>query len=134
MGTIPGLQEAGEGAASRTGLVTASCRGSVFCREEKTCFSCQKGSGVLCVAAAASLQFSLHISQQECPGWRFLGLPGCFLPCTAFAEVLTAACPYWSLPPPGKEVFLGVESPVGEGSAVAQLLDEQMQFRGKKEN
>lgn len=38
------LLEAGEGAASRTSLATASWRGNVLCREEKTCFSCQKGS------------------------------------------------------------------------------------------
>lgn len=66
----PGLQEAGEGAASRTSLATVE--GNVLCREEKTCSmsSCQKGSGVLC-ASAAALQCPLHVPQQECPGWGF---------------------------------------------------------------
>lgn len=96
----PGLQEAGEGAASRTRLATASCRGNVLCREEKTCSSCQKGSGVLC-AFAAALQCPLHVPQQECPDCGFLGLPGCFFPCTALVEVLTGAYSQ-CLPFPGK--------------------------------
>lgn len=103
------LLEAGEGAASRTRLATASCRGNVLCREEKTCSSCQKGSSVLC-ASAAALQCPLHVPLQECPGWGFWDCQAASSP--ALAEVLTGACPQ-CLPLSGKEVFLGMESLIG---------------------
>lgn len=102
----------------------------MLCREEKTCLSCQKVSGVLCASAAATLHCPLHIPQQECPGWGFLGLPGCFLPCTALTEVLTRAYPQ-CLPLQDKTFFLGIESPVGESSVVSQLLDKQVGQKGK---
>lgn len=78
----PGLQEAGEGALPPEEVLSLHLAGEMYSagKEKHAVSSWQKGSGVLCVSAAA-LQCPLHIPLQECPWLQVLGgLPGLLLP------------------------------------------------------